>query len=114
MIYDLEDRTKLFSENILLFLKTIKLDYYNKDIISQLIRSAVSIGANYREANGAISKKDFRNKIFISRKEARETEYWIELLAKVSPEHKEKLRIFWKETHEFILIFGKISGSLKN
>ncbi len=114
MIYDLEDRTRIFSENILLFLKSIKLNYYNKEIISQLIRSAISIGANYREANGAISKKDFRNKIFVSRKEARETEYWIELLAKIGPEYKDKLRFFWKEVHEFILIFGKISGSLKN
>jgi four helix bundle protein len=114
MIYDLEDRTKKFSKEIINFLKSVKLNSINQNIVSQLTRSATSVGANYHEANGAISTKDFFNKIAISRKEARETEYWIELLADASPEYKDQLRIFWAKAHEFVLIFGKICNSPKN
>ncbi len=69
MIYDLEERTKNFSKNIIILLFEIRKNEINKNIISQLVRSATSIGANYCEANNASSKKDFRNKIFICRKE---------------------------------------------
>lgn len=113
MIYDLEDRTAKFSKELIVFLKTIKLNSYNQNNISQLIRSVSSVGANYREANGAISTRDFYNKIAICRKEAKETEYWIELLAEASPGYKLQLRIFWAKAHEFVLIFGKIFGSEK-
>lgn len=114
MIYDLEDRTKLFSKNIIELLRKIKKDEINRSLISQLIRSATSIGANYREANNASSRKDFRNKIFICKKEIQETKYWIEIIAETNPEAKEELRKLWKETHEFTLIFNKISRSLKD
>jgi four helix bundle protein len=114
MIYDLEDRTKKFSKELIDFLKNIEQNCFNKNTISQLIRSATSIGANYHEANGAVSDKDFFNKISICRKEAKETEYWIELLAEASPEHKTQLRIFLAKAHEFVLIFGTIFYSQKN
>jgi four helix bundle protein len=65
MQYDLEDRTKKFGKEVIILLKKIKPNYINRSIISQLIRSATSVGANYCEANNASSKKDFRNKIFI-------------------------------------------------
>ena len=73
-----------------------------------------SVGANYCEANGASSKKDFRNNIHICKKEIKETKYWIEMLVVVEAGQKEKLRILWKEAHELTLIFGKISSSLRN
>jgi four helix bundle protein len=114
MIYDLEDRTKKFSKEIIDLLKSIELNSINQSIISQLVRSSTSIGANYHEANGAISTRDFFNKVAISRKEARETEYWIEILAEASPEHKNQLLIFWAKAHEFVLIFGKICTNQKN
>ena len=113
MNYDLEDRTKRFSKGIINLLKKIRKDEINRNIISQLIRSAASIGANYCEANNASSKKDFRNKIFICKKEIQETKYWLELLAESNPENKEELRKLWQEVHEFTLIFNKISKSLK-
>jgi four helix bundle protein len=84
----------------------------NENIIGQLLRSVTSVGVNYCEANGASSRKDFKNKIFICRKEIQETKYWIELLATSNPGEKDQLGKFWKEAHELALIFNKISKSL--
>ncbi|MCX6763242.1 MAG: four helix bundle protein [Candidatus Moranbacteria bacterium] len=112
MNYNLEERTKKFSKEIIGFLIKIKKSRINENIIYQLIRSATSVGANYCEANAASSKKDFKNKIFICRKEIQETKYWLELLAESNPEEKEKIRKIWKEAHELTLIFSKISGTL--
>ena len=106
--YDLEKRTTIFSENIIIFLRNIKKDNINIPLINQLIRSATSIGANYFEANGASSKKDFKNKICICKKEARETKYWLQLIAKANPDKKEECRVFWQEAQELTLIFSKI------
>ena len=112
MIYDLESRTKAFSKKMINLLSEIKITEINRNIISQLIRSATSIGANYCEANNASSKKDFKNKIFICKKESQETKYWLELLAEINKENIIKLRLFWKEAHELLLIFSKIISSL--
>ena len=112
MKYDLEERTKNFSKDFIILSKQIKINNLNNNIISQLLRSITSVGANYCEANGASSRKDFRNKIFICRKEVQESKYWIELLAEVEPNYKEKVRKLWKEAHELTLIFNKISSSL--
>ncbi len=114
MQYDLEERTRKFSKSTLQILSQIKENSINKSIINQLVRSATSVGANYCEANAASSKKDFKNKIFICRKEIQETKYWIEMLAHTNQEIKTELRILWKEAHELTLIFNKISSSLRN
>ncbi len=108
MDYDLEKRTTKFSEDMIAFLRTIKKDIISAPMISQLIRSATSIGANYFEANGASSKKDFKNKICICKKESRETKYWLQLIAKSNPDKKDECRKLWKEVQEFTLIFSKI------
>ena len=79
MKYDLEERTAQFSENIILLCKKVPQDIVVKPIISQLVRAGTSIGANYMEANGASSRKDFKNKIFMCKKECRETKYWLRL-----------------------------------
>lgn len=102
---DLEERTIRFSENVIDLVKKIKLTVLNKNIIEQLLRSSSSIGANYQEANGASSKKDFRNKIYLCKKEAMETKYWLRLLAKVEEKEKDIIRKLWKEAHELTLIF---------
>jgi four helix bundle protein len=114
MNYDLEERTKKFSKDIIDLVLRVKKNEINRNLISQLIRSATSVGANYCEAIGASSRKDFKNKIFICRKEIQETKYWIELMAKTNSEVKEKLRELWKEAHELTLIFNKISSTLRN
>lgn len=112
--YDLEERTAKFGEDIIDFCKTILQDAINKPIISQLIRSSTSIGANYMEANGASSRKDFRNKIFICKKEAQETKHWLRMLSKcLENDKKPEIRKLWQEAQELTLIFGKIGSSLK-
>jgi four helix bundle protein len=107
-IYKLEERTALFGEDVIKFVKTIRQDNINKPILSQLIRSTTSIGANYCEADGAESKKDFQHKIGICKKESKETKYWLRMLSVINPERVQKCREFWKEAHELTLIFSKI------
>lgn len=110
----MEGRTIRFSKMVLSFLKGIKNNNINSPIINQLVRSATSVGANYKEANSGSSKRDFKNKIAICRKEINETKYWIELLADTELENKDGLRKIWKEAHELSLIFNKIFHTLKN
>ena len=112
--YDLEERTSRFGERMIDFCQSLKLNEISRPIISQLIRSGTSIGANYMEANGASSKKDFANKIFICKKEAQETKYWLRMAARCLPQEAEKARILWKESQELTLIFQKITSPLKN
>lgn len=112
MNYNLEDRTIKFSGNIIDALKSLKPSEINRPIINQLVRSATSVGANYCEANGASSKKDFRNKIHICKKEAKETKYWLQLLARANPEKSEEIRKLWKESQELTLIFSKIVSTM--
>jgi len=114
MNYDLEKRTKSFSKEILKFLMKIRKNEINKNLISQLIRSSTSVGANYCEANGASSRRDFRNKVYICRKEIQETKYWIELITESNPEEKKPLEKLWKEAHELTLIFNKITTTLSS
>jgi len=77
-----------------------------------LLRAATSIGANYCEANASSSRRDFRNKIFISKKETNETKHWLRMLAKTNPEKTSQCRILWQEAHELHLIFQKITNTL--
>ena len=113
MRYDLEERTAKFGEAAIDFVKTLKQNSVNSPLISQIVRSATSIGANYCEANNASSKKDFKNKIFICKKESSETKHWLRMLATCSPEHKEQIRQLWKESQELTLIFQSITSSSK-
>src|SRR5262245_11447462 len=76
---ELERRTRKFAIAVILFVESIRTMSVSRTLSIQLIRSATSIGANYREANRAESKKDFVHKIAIIEKEAAETQYWLEL-----------------------------------
>jgi len=110
--YDLEERTAKFGEDIIELCQHIEKDVITKPIISQVVRSGTSIGANYMEANAASSRKDFRNKIFLCKKEIQETKHWLRMLAKCLPDKKEEIRILWQECQELTLIFQKITSSL--
>ncbi len=113
--FNLEERVARFAETLIAFLKTLKETNLNKSLISQVIRSGTSIGANYYEADAAESKKDFQHKLGICKKEAKETCYWLRMISNIHPERKEELRVLWKETHELVLIFSaSIATSRKN
>ncbi len=113
MKYDLEERTAKFAEKIIELCKKVPKNTVTLPIINQLIRSGTSIGANYMEANGASSKKDFKNKIFICKKESRETKYWLRILSKTDENFTEDCRNLWQEAHELTLIFSKITQNTK-
>lgn len=110
--YQLEERTARFGEAVILLCKGIRQDAINRNIIDQLIRSATGIGANYMEANGASSRTDFRNKIYICKKEAQETKHWLRMLSSCVPDKKNELRVLWQEAQELTMIFQKITNSL--
>ncbi len=109
--YDLEERTANFAEKIIDLCKKCPKNIVSIPIIEQLLRAGTSIGANYCEANGASSKKDFKNKIFICKKESKETKYWLRLMAKSCDEVKSDCRILWKEAQEYTMIFSKIAAN---
>lgn len=111
--YDLEERTAKFSGNIISLVRKVRKDIVTSPLLSQLVRSATSVGANYCEANGASSKKDFKNKIYICKKEVKETKYWLKLLLQASPEDAEICQIYWQEAHELTMIFSKIILTLE-
>ncbi|MFA5871006.1 MAG: four helix bundle protein [Candidatus Paceibacterota bacterium] len=110
--YDLEQRTLAFSKQLIIFCKSLRRDSVSSPIIIQLVRAGTSIGANYREANGASSKKDFRNKISICRKEAQETYYWFDILVELFPQNTKEIKELRKEAYEFSRIFGKIISTM--
>ena len=78
--YDLEERTFEFARRVRAFVKQLPRTVCNAEDVKQVVRSSGSVGANYIEANEALSKKDFRMRVKISRKEAKETRYWLRLL----------------------------------
>jgi len=114
MQYNLEERLVKFSTEMVVFLKTIKQDSINSPIINQLVRSCTSVGANYCEANQASSRNDFKNKIFICKKEINETKYWLQVLLSTDNKIKEQIDKFMKESQELLLIFSKIISTLNS
>ena len=111
--YNLEERTAKLGERLIEFCKSVKQDNINGSLINQLVRAATSVGANYMEANGASSKQDFRNKVFICKKELQETKHWLRMMATCVSERKKELRDLWEETQELTMIFQKITSSLR-
>lgn len=111
MNYDLENRTAKFGEAIIVFCQEIRKNEITRPLISQIVRSATSVGANYMEANQGASKKDFKNKVKICLKEVNETKHWLRMVAIAEPLVKEKCRILWQEAQELTLIFAKIVRS---
>jgi len=107
--YDLEDRTLAFSKQIREFVKRLPRNTANFEDGKQLIRASGSVGANYIEANEALSKKDFLMRIKICRKEAKESRYWLNLIDvnnDLSLEGSRKKMM--EEATELMNIFGAI------
>ncbi|MEK9135015.1 MAG: four helix bundle protein [Patescibacteria group bacterium] len=113
MKYDLEERTAKFGESTIDFVQGLSRSVINLPLVSQIVRSATSIGANYCEANNASSRKDFINKIFICKKEASEIKHWLRMIARANNDKKDALQKLWGEAHELTMIFSKIISSSK-
>jgi four helix bundle protein len=103
--YDLEERTAIFGEAVIEFCLSLPANAVTAPIINHLVRAATSIGANYCEADEAESKRDFRHKIAICRKEAKETKYRRRMIAKAAPAQKSPARTLWREAKALHLIF---------
>jgi four helix bundle protein len=111
--YDLHERTAKFGEAVLLFVKRIPDNAVNRRLISQLVGCATSLGANYCEADEAVSRKDFCLKIAICRKEARETQFFLRMMATAEDRFKDEARKLWREARELHLIFCAILRNSK-
>ena len=112
--YDLEERTFQFAKDVRLFVKTLPDTIANIEDCKQLIKASGSVGANYREANEALSKKDFLLRIKTSRKEAKESSYWLRLIDETNDLEKknEAVRLI-NEAIELKKIFSSIIGKSK-
>lgn len=108
-LYDLEERTFLFAKAVRLFVEKLPKTMTNIEDGKQLIKSSGSIGANYREVNESLSKKDFVMRIKISRKEAKESAYWLRLIHETnSLEDPDETLSLIKEAEELKKIFSAI------
>ena len=106
--FDLEERTAVFGENVIELLKGVPETAMTKKIIEQLVGCSGSVGANYCEADDAVTRRDFRHKIGICRKESKESKLWLRLLAKAHPPSRDPARVLWREAKELNLIFSEI------
>ena len=106
--YDLEDRTTEFAKRVIRLCKVLQRNSMNNRLIGQIVGSAGSVGANYREANDALGKKDFIHRLKISRKEAKETIHWLELIEEANPELKLRMEEIKQEARELKNILSAI------
>jgi four helix bundle protein len=97
---DFEDRTTDFAKRIIRLCRALLKNSINYFLISQIIRSSGSVGANYREANEAVGRKDFIYRLRISRKEAKETQHWLELVEEANSDFSEKMQDLFQEVKE--------------
>jgi four helix bundle protein len=111
--YDLEERTARFGEAVIAFARKIPANEVTKALICQLVRAGTSIGANYAEADDCDSGKDFRFKIGLCRREARETKHWVRMIVAAEPPLRDDARAIWQEAKELNLIFGAIRRRTK-
>ncbi len=111
--YDLEERTEKFSLRVRDLCRLLKQDLINREYISQLIRSAGSVAANYIEANDKLGDKDLRHRIRISKKESKETMLWLKHIMTYDVEQHERERLLLlKEAEELMKIFAAILRKL--
>jgi four helix bundle protein len=88
--------------------KKVPRNEITRPIINQLIKAATSVGANYCEADDAESKRDFKHKIGICKKESRESKHFLRMMAKAHTPFVKEIKILWKEAKELNLIFNSI------
>ena len=111
--YDLEDRTLEYGKRIIHLSKALPKNTINFKLIGQLVRSGTSMGANYREANETETKKDFKFRIRICRKEGKETIYLLKLIIEANPSFEKRINPLLQETYELVKIFATILENSK-
>jgi four helix bundle protein len=110
--YDLEERCLKFAQRVRDYVKKLPRTISNIEYAKQLIRASGSVGANYIEANESLSKKDFKMRVKISKKEAKESRYWLILTEPLKENQTERDELIAEAT-ELMKIFGSILGSKK-
>jgi four helix bundle protein len=110
--FDLAERTAKFGEDVIRFCRGLVMDAITEPLIRQIVKSATSVGANYCEADDAVSRKEFRQKIGTCKKESRETKHWCHMIAAAVPDSAEQARVLWREANELLLIFATIFRKL--
>ena len=105
---ELENRTTEFAKRVVRLCKALSRDRINNRLVDQIIRSAGSVGANYREANEALGKKDFLYRLRIARKEAKETHHWFELIEEANPNFSKRMKNLFQEIQELRNILSAI------
>jgi four helix bundle protein len=111
--YDLEERTARFGESVIELARKTPQNSVTRPLITQFVKAGTSTGANYAEADDAESKRDFRHKIALSRKESRETMFWLRMIAKAVPDLQDHCRDLWHEADELNRIFSAIWRNTK-
>ena len=106
--FDLEERTAGFARAVIRLCKGLPRNSINDRLVSQAVRAAGSVGANYREANDALGKKDFFFRMKITRKEAKEIQYWLDLLLESNEYKRPMILPLLKEAMELRKIFSSI------
>ncbi len=106
--FDLEERTTEFAKRVIRLCKSLPRNPINNRLTGQATGSAGSIGANYREANDSLGKKDFLYRLRIARKESKEAIHWLELIAEANPGFKSRMQDLIKETYELKFILSSI------
>ncbi len=106
--FDLEERTTEFAKEVIRLCTQLPRNPMNDRLVGQVVGSSGSVGANYREANDALGTKDFVHKLKISRREAKETIHWLDLLVVANPEREEEVSILRKEATELRNILSAI------
>jgi len=106
--YNLEERTTDFGKRVIRLCGVLLKNEINRPLINQVIRSAGSIGANYREANDALGDKDFLHRMRISRKECKECLHWLELIEEANPGLRNRMQNLKQEARELKSILSSI------
>ncbi len=106
--YDLGERTTVFAENAVRFARRIVVDPVTRPLISQLVRCSTSVAADYAEADEADSRKEFRYRIGVAKREAGESKLQLRVIVAASPEMREAAIPIWKEADELVRILAAI------
>jgi len=105
---ELVERCARFGESEIHFAKRVSRNVITNPLISQLVRSATSVGANYCEARNASSRKDFFHRVSIAQREALEAKHWLRMIVAADEEYRSEARVLWKEANELHLILSSI------